>query len=246
MVPKLKAFIVENEVSYRSLQFILKKYFPEIEVLGFTEDVDKAISLIGSMEPDIVFLDIELKGGCGFQIIENFWKKCHFVITSYVDKYALKAISYDVTAYLLKPLKLEDLLFAINKAKHKVELSHKYSKRTLPKKKGGGIKILAIPSMDKIELIEKKSIVYLKAEGRYTHIKLTSGETKLASRNLGEFERLLNPNIFFRIHHSFIVNITQVTNINKAAGNYLELKSGESIPVAKRKLNSLNKFLKIK
>ncbi len=242
---QLKAFIVENEVSYGGLAFVLKKYFPEINLLGFTEDIERAKSLIRSLKPDIVFLDIELNGGCGFQIIESLWENCIFVITSYVDKYALKAISFDVTAYILKPLKLEDVLMAVNKAKQKLETN--YDKHTL--EKGGDnndIKVLALPSMDKIELIEKKHIVYLKAEGRYTRFLLSSGLTKLASRNLGEFEKLLDPKVFFRIHHSYIVNLAHVQNINKAAGNYLELKTGESIPVAKRKFNSLNKFLRIK
>ena len=245
-VSKLKALIVENEDCFRRLQSILTKHFPEIELLGFTEDIEKAIGLIESRKPDIVILDVELKAGCGFQIIEKTWKKCQFVITSMVDKYALKAISFDVTAYLIKPLKLEDVLLAINKVKEKVELSHQNNRPKVDRNKSGLTKMLAIPSMDRIELIEKKSIVYLKAEGRYTRIRLNTWETKLVSRNLGEFEKLLNPSIFFRIHHSFIVNITQANNMNKAAGNYLELKTGESIPVAKRKLNSLYRFLKIK
>ncbi len=245
-VSKLKALIVENEDCFRRLQSILTKHFPEIELLGFTEDIEKAISLIESRKPDIVILDVELKAGCGFQIIEKTWKKCLFVITSRVDKYALKAISFDVTAYLIKPLKLEDVLLAINKVKEKLELSHQNNRPKVDRNKSGLTKMLAIPSMDRIELIEKKSIVYLKAEGRYTRIRLNTWETKLVSRNLGEFEKLLNPSVFFRIHHSFIVNITQANNMNKAAGNYLELKTGESIPVAKRKLSSLYRFLKIK
>ncbi|UOY05323.1 LytTR family DNA-binding domain-containing protein [Muricauda sp. SCSIO 64092] len=247
MIQELKAFIVENEVSYGGLAFVLQKYFPEINILGFTEDIEKAMDSIHTLKPDIVFLEIELKDGCGFQIIENLWTKSNFVITSNVDKYALKAISYDVIAYLLKPLKLEDLLLAVNKAKQKMRLAE--NRQFLENSKEGeeeDINILALPSMDKIELIEKRHIVYLKAEGRYTRFLLSCGLTKLASRNLGEFEKLLCPKTFFRTHHSYIVNLTQVQNINKAGGNYLELKVGESIPVAKRKLNSLNRFLKIK
>ena len=242
---QLKAFIVENEVSYRELAFVLKKYFPEISLLGFTEDIDRAESMIRSLKPDIVFLDIALKGGSGFQIIESLREHCIFVITSYVDKYALKAISFDVTAYVLKPLKLEDVLMAVNKAKQKLEL--RQNKQLLEKNnKNDDIKILALPSMDKIELVEKKRIVYLKAEGRYTRFLLSCGLTKLANRNLGEFEKLLDPKVFFRIHHSYIVNLAHVQNINKAAGNHLELKTGGSIPVAKRKLNSLNRFLRLR
>ncbi|NAS11125.1 LytR/AlgR family response regulator transcription factor [Poritiphilus flavus] len=247
MEPQLKAFIVENEVSYGGLVFVLQKYFPEIDLLGYTEDVEKASDLIQALKPDIVFLEIELESGCGFQIIKSLWRQCNFVIISNVDKYALQAITYDVTAYLMKPLKLDDLLLAVNKAKHKVKLSQE--KQLLEEGKESyeeGANILALPSIDRIELIEKKHIVYLKAEGRYTRFLLSCGLSKLATRNLGEFEKLLDPKTFFRTHHSYIVNFTQVQNINKTGGNYLELKVGESIPVAKRKLKSLNRFLKIK
>ncbi|NAS12891.1 LytR/AlgR family response regulator transcription factor [Poritiphilus flavus] len=247
MTPELKAFVVENEVSYGGLEFVLKKYFPEIKLLGFTEDIEKATDMIYTHEPDIVFLETELNNGCGFQIIENLWKKSNFVITSNVDNHALKAISFDVMAYLLKPLNLDDLILAVDKAKLKVRLAQeKQFLKNSKVREEGDINVLALPSMDKIELIEKSQIVYLKAEGRYTRFMLSTGKTKLASRNLGEFEKLLDSKTFFRTHHSFIVNLAQVQNINKADGIYLQLKMGESIPVAKRKLNALSRFLKLK
>src|SRR5690606_4966590 len=247
MVPQLKAFIVENDVSYGGLAYVLKKYFPEIHLLGYTEDIEKSIGPIQTLRPDVVFLDIDLKDGHGFKIMEKAGENCHFIITASMEKHALKAISFDVLAYLLKPLKLEEILMAVNKAKIRVEQARELELRLqVAENKHGGVKILALPSMDKIELIEKKDIVYLKAEGRYTTFLLSCGTTKMASKNLGEFEKHLDSNIFFRTHHSFIVNLTQVQNINKAAGNYLELKTGESIPIAKRKLGSLHTFLTIK
>jgi len=246
MFPLLKAFIVENDLSQDNFSRILKKYFPEIDIMGCTDDLDKALGPIQAQCPDVVFLDIDLKDGQGFRIIERSCENCLFIITSTVETHALKALNSDVLAYLVKPLKLEEVLMAVNKAKVRTNRERDDRLRAMEENREGDIKILALPSMDKIELIEKKDIVYLKAEGRYTTFLLRCGTTKMASRNLGEFEKHLDSKFFFRPHHSFIVNLAHVQNINKAAGNYLELKTGESIPIAKRKLGSLHTFLKIK
>ncbi len=242
MVAQLKAFIVENGITGgEGLSVILKKYFPEIDVLGLADNVEAALGRIAKLKPDIIFLDIELKKGCGFQIIENLSAKSKyfFIITSHVEKYALKAISYGVTDYLLKPFQLEDIVLALNKVKKKTEARSN---------KVDDIEIVALPSGNKVELIKKEDIIYLKAEGRYTRFFLKGDINLIACRNIGEYEKLLDPKMFFRIHNSFMVNITQAKNINKAAGNYLELKAANCalLPIAKRKYDLLKKFLNIK
>ncbi|MEK6155313.1 LytTR family DNA-binding domain-containing protein [Flavobacteriaceae bacterium 3-367] len=247
MVPELKAFIVEKEgMAGDGLSLMLKKYFPEIDLLGLAKDAKKAMALISSLKPNIIFLDIELKNGSGFQLMEKLCNSsCYFIVMADVEKYALKAISYGVTDYLLKPFSLENMVLALNKVKALMLSDAEGSNKDSDDKEGDS-GILALPSADRVDLVKKEDIVYLKADGRYTRFYLVCGTTKIACRNLGEFEKHLDPKFFFRTHHSFIVNIAHVKNINKTAGNYLELKTGSPIPVAKRKLDSLNKFLGIK
>ncbi|MEK6152592.1 LytTR family DNA-binding domain-containing protein [Flavobacteriaceae bacterium 3-367] len=243
--PKLRAYIVEPDPrALQALLSMLKQYFPEIQVLGSAPDVARALSKINTLAPDIVFLEIALKNSCGFQLIERYGRPCSFIITSSVDTYALKAIALNVTAYLLKPLDLKEVLVAINKAKQQLLPSYEGYAKDIGT--AYAIDILALPSKDKVELVAKKDIVYLKAEGRYTQFLLRCGAAKLASRNLGSFARLLPPNRFIRVHHSYLVNMAYVTHLDKAGGYYLELMNGRYIPVSKRKLEVLNRFLGIK
>ncbi len=244
--PKLRAYIVEHDpMALGRLLSLLKNYFPEVAILGSAQNAVHAKSQMHRLKPDIVFLDIALKRGCGFQIIERCRENCSFIITTKTERYALRAISLGVIAYLLKPLELKELLVAINRAKQKVSIHGRGAGHMPLGPVEDDIQILALPSKDRVELVNKKNILYLKAEGRYTNFLLSNGETKLSSRNLGSFANLLDPNLFIRPHHSYIVNIVHVKHIDKAAGNYLELQNGNYIPVSKRKLEALNKFLKI-
>lgn len=107
-------------------------------------------------------------------------------------------------------------------------------------------KIIAIPSIDSIDLIEIADILYLEADGRYTIFYLLTGTTIISSRNLGDYESQLDPDIFFRIHYKYIVNIKMVKSINKASGNYCEIKNGKELPIAKRRQVLLYRFLNLK
>ena len=106
--------------------------------------------------------------------------------------------------------------------------------------------LIAVPSAKKIDFIKVEDIIYLKSEGRYTMFQLKDNKQLVATKNLGEYENLLDASIFFRVHHSYVVNLTQVTSINKTDGNYCEMVNKETVPIAKRRQEQLNKFLKIR
>lgn len=107
-------------------------------------------------------------------------------------------------------------------------------------------KIIAVPSMDSIDLIEIEQLLYLEADGHYTIFYLLDGTTLLSSRNIGDYETQFDPNVFFRIHYKYIVNIKMVKSINKASGNYCEIKNGKELPIAKRRQGDLYRFLNVK
>jgi len=247
---KFKALIVACENNMvNKLKRILKDNFPEIEFSLIDKCNDEACREIHFLNPDVVFVDMEMGKDGACRILENLYKNFNFIVISSCEKYAVTAISYGVKGYLLKPLKFGEVLTSINRIKelNKTTEEHVNGK---PAEKVIDIvnaNMIALPSMGKVDLIDMDEIVFLKANGRYTDVLLVNGVSKIACKNLGEFEKLLNPELFFRTHHSFIVNIRQIRNINKSGGNYLELKVGNTfIPIAKRRLDVFNKYLKLK
>lgn len=114
------------------------------------------------------------------------------------------------------------------------------------KNKQSDFNIIAIPSIDKIDFFKFDEIIYLKSDGRYTNFYLKNGKNVLATRNIGEYEKLFSENIFFRIHHSYIVNLAYVEKITKETGYYCEMVNSHNIPIAKRKQDQLLKFIGLK
>lgn len=243
------ALIVDDEIeNCNLLKLYLKKYCKSIETLYTAQDIDGAIEQYLEHYPDILILDIELENNTNsFQILEQIPNTNAEIIfvTSHKD-YAIQAINaFSTAAYLVKPVKPTELIVAIDKAIKNIEIKQS-SKITESTDSKLYLEFLAIPSSNKIDIIHPEDIVYIEADGRYTIFHLTSGNHKIASRNLGEYEKQLDPQQFFRIHHGYIVNLNMVTNINKSAGNYCELLNGKALPIAKRRQERLHRFLKIK
>ncbi|GAA4936157.1 LytTR family DNA-binding domain-containing protein [Algibacter agarivorans] len=241
--------IVDDEIeNIDLLKVYLKKHYKSLNTVYTAGNVNEAIDQYMEHYPDILILDIELDNNTTcFQILENIPNTTAQIIfvTSHKD-YAIQVInSVKTAAYLVKPVKPTDLIIALDKAVSNIETNNALSNSNIDKQTHY-LDYIAIPSSNKIDIIHPKDIVYLQAEGRYTIFHLTNGNHKIASRNLGEYEKQLDPKLFFRIHHSYIVNLNMVININKSAGNYCELLNSKALPIAKRRQEKLHKFLKIK
>lgn len=241
--------IVDDESdNIELLKIYLKKYCKSVDTIYTETTVEGAIESYCEHYPDILLLDIELGNDVtSFNILEalpNLLAEIVF-ITSHTE-YAIKAINkVKPAAYLIKPIKPTDLIMAMDKVVSAI--FNKKSQSILKDQNANKyLNFVAIPSSNKIEVIHTEDIVYLQANGRYTTFFLLDGTQKVASRNLGEYEKQLDPNLFFRIHHSYIVNLNMVLNINKSAGNYCELSNKQSLPIAKRRQEQLHRFLKIK
>jgi two-component system LytT family response regulator len=209
--------------------------------------VDEAVLLYLKYEPNIFFLDVELEGSfTSFDFLKRIPKNNFQVvfITSHQD-YALKAINdVSAAAYLMKPLKPENLVFALDKAVKNLEnfttnptisnvqLSAKYD-------------VLGISLKDRVVLMKQKEIVYMEADGKYTNFFLADKSICRSSKNIGDYETLLDPSIYFRIHKKYVVNLSYVTKIDKTAGNYCEFDGFKSLPVSKRRQKELYDFLNL-
>lgn len=251
---KITAVIVDDEINNVDLLcHFLTKYCPLIEIVGKSTTKNEGIELVNQLKPKILFLDIMLDEGTGFDLLEDItFTETKVIFVTAFDKYAIKAFKYSAIDYLLKPIDIEELILAVNRAYADIEkdqytetkqIQQAYktiTNNTLP------LALIALPSVEKVDFIKIENIIYLKSEGRYTIFNLKDNKQIVATKNLGEYESMLDAHIFFRIHNSYIINLNEVTAINKAAGNYCEMCNGESLPIAKRRQDQLNRFLKLK
>jgi len=249
---KIDAIIIDDELANTVLlKGLVNKFCPLIDVIGIATTREKAKQLIDELQPKLIFLDIELDKGNAFDLLEEVSHKNSKIIfvTSHSD-YALKAFKYNAIDYVLKPVEVEQLILAVNKAYDDIEKDIYTNEEQLENfKKVFNNEVsndfIAIPSIDKIVVIKIEEIIYLKSDGRYTVFHLTNGNKIVASRNLGEYENIISKSLFFRIHHSYMVNLNYVLNIYKKDGYYCEMSCGSLLPIAKRRQKSLNLFLKI-
>jgi two-component system LytT family response regulator len=250
---KINAVIIDDEIANTVLlEDLIDKFCPLITITGKATTRKEAKDLIDKIKPKLIFLDIELDEGTAFDLIEeiNHKKSKIIFVTSHSD-YAIKAFKYNAIDYVLKPVKVEQLVLAVNRAYTDIEkelYTNKEQIQNFSKTYTDDVpnNFIAIPSIDKIVVVKLDDIVYLKSDGRYTIFHLTNGSKLMASRNLGEYESIIDKSQFFRVHNSYMVNLKHVLNIHKKDGSYCEMINGEYIPIAKRRQNSLNLFLKIK
>ncbi|MEL6811621.1 MAG: LytTR family DNA-binding domain-containing protein [Bacteroidota bacterium] len=247
---KIKAIIVDDEENnVKLLEHFVENYCSFVDVVRTVLTKEEAIRQIDVVEPQLIFLDIMLDSGTGFEVLEEATFKNYKVIfvTAFSD-YAIKAFKYHAIDYILKPIDIEALVAAVNKAYKEIEkeqftneaqvtMLYNSMHNNLP------LDFIAIPSLEKIEFIKFDEIIYFKSDGRYTEFYLLDGRKIVATKNLGEYESIVDGSMFFRTHKSYMVNLKHLKNINKAAGNYCEMVNGATLPIAKRRHESLQKLL---
>jgi two-component system LytT family response regulator len=246
---KYSCIIIEDEIkSSEILKQFLKKYHPKIEVIGEAVNLKDAIDIIPLLNPDIVFLEAIIDNELSFSLFDYFDELLGEVIfiTSHIE-HSLKALKHGALDYILKPIKNSELIAAVIKAigniNDKRELINLEKQLFFIKQHSN---FIAIPSLCKIELIKATSILFCEADGRYTIFHFADGSTKIASKNIGEYEKQLHRNNFFRIHHRYLVNLEYVISIDKTTGNYCELPNKLQLPIARRRQDSFCKYLNLK
>jgi two-component system LytT family response regulator len=248
MQEKFSALIVEDDnINIKLLTVLLEKFCPNIDVVGVAKNTEEFIDLLLSLKPDILLLDIDLGEDKNtldvLNEVDNL--NCEIIITSSHVDFAIKAINeYHVSGYIVKPINSITLTKSVNTAVNSIL----QKKAWLSKESNNGVsdKILAIPTSTSIEFIETNDIMYLEADGKYTVFYLENNSSKMVSKNIGEYEKHLPKDLFFRIHHKYIVNLNKIKVINKSDGNYCQLKDGKSLSIAKRRQDELRKFLNLK
>lgn len=246
----VRAVIIDDDhISRMVLSEILKRTIADVELLGEAGSVGEGVSLIERVNPDLVFLDISMPDGTGFDLLDKI-KKIDFkiiFITAY-SEYAIKAFKYSAFDYIVKPINIEELTRAVSRIPKIKKVENKVAvnalKTNLLSNGENGSKTIALPDQNGFAIINVDKIVRCEGLRNYTRIIFKEEEEKVVSRTLLEFENLLTPLGFIRIHRSHLVNLVNVVRYIKAQGGLVELKTGEQLKVSpKYKEDLLNKLL---
>jgi two-component system LytT family response regulator len=234
--------IVDDEShGSESLCILIREYCPELEIKAVAANVSEAVNCIHHHRPEIVFLDIEMPDGSGFEVIERTKDLAyHVVFTTAYEQYALKALKINALDYLLKPVSADELMVAVKKLAKKEAPLERHLEELLDKLSRPGRKgKISIPSQDGFVLVETGNILRLEADSNYTHVFTTDKKKLTISKTLKELETLLDGDVFFRVHSAHVVNLNTVEKYVKGDGGYLVLIDGSTIPVSRANKNVL-------
>jgi two-component system LytT family response regulator len=241
---KLRAVIVDDEASARrTLQSLIAKYCTHVEVVGVVENVDKGIEVIQAEQPDIVFLDIQMPGKSGFDLLDEL-KEVNFqlIFTTAFESHAIEAIRTAATDYLVKPIDVQELIDAVEKAGNNVneeKLKENYSDAL--KALYNNNNQVVLPTNEGYHVISSDDIIFCEADRNYTVIHLKNNEKVLSSKTLKYFEDKLNLAYFFRVHKSYIVNLKHIKMVSKGQGGTIEMVTGAVVYLARDKKDLLFK-----
>ncbi len=244
----IKAVIVDDESKAReNLKFIIEDNFPNIEIVKLCGTIQEAVDTIEFEKPDLVFLDIMMKGESGFDLFDKLSNITFDVIfiTAY-DEYAMKALKLNAVDYLLKPIDVEDLSKAIEKVSNKKQKSSDKGKDLAdllnvlkPNKK---INKIALPTQEGLYFVSVDDIIRCESDENYTLFYLKSGEKKLVSKTIKFFEDMLQSYNFFRCHRSSLVNLSYIKEYIRGDGGYIIMQDGSEVMVARRKKEEFMKL----
>jgi two-component system, LytTR family, response regulator len=246
----IKAMIVDDEPnSCEVLAALLERYCPDVQVCGIFNNGENALISIRELQPDLVFLDVEMPKMNGFEMLEQLPDiKFNLIFTTSYDKYALKAFKFSALDYLMKPIDREELIKAVTKVISVSENPVAKQLEILMQKlaqPGKLINKIALPTMDGLQMISVETIVSCESVSNYTKLYLKDKKTLVVSRTLKEMEEMLEDFAFFRVHHSYIANLNEIQKYFKGDGSYLLMSDGSTVDVARSKKESLLQRLSV-
>lgn len=247
--------IDDEEAAINVLKLLLERIAKdEIEIIASSNSPSAGKTLILSKKPDLVFLDIEMPGMTGLELIRSIPDiNCQVVFVTAYDAYAIEAFELSAIDYLLKPVGADKLGKVIQKVKHNIEknqsnFSQQFQQlERILKFQSGNERKIAIGMTDRIVFISVPEIIYCEAQGNYTSIIMRDGSKHVASKTLGDFESQLTESNFFRIHHSYLINLNRIKEFQRFEGGYVVMENNARLDVSQRKrkdfLDAINGLL---
>jgi len=234
----INAVVVDDEPESReNLCGLLAKYCPQVSVVAAVPTIDLAETAISAHAPDLLFLDIEMPNGNGFDLLDRFAElPADVVFVTAYEQYALNAIKRYALDYILKPINIDELVRAVER---KLALDAPQRERMglmrTERLGAGSAKRIALPSAKGLQLIEIADIVRCEADDHYTTFHMVDKKRHVVTRNLGEYEEMLAPHGFFRTHHAHVVNLARVKQYVRGRGGYVVLDDGSHVDVSARR-----------
>lgn len=240
---KFRAVIIDDEEDSRSnTRSMLTNYCPEIEVVGEAANGPEGKLRIQELKPHVVFLDINMPGMTGFQMLEGIYNRdfCVIFLTAY-SEHGINAVKAGATDYLLKPLMLSELQSAVRKV-----MIHYEGKSVSGQKQENDKNLVLINHSKGFTLVDYKDIVWLEASDNYTNLFLNGAKKIVASKTLKEFEAILPDSEFFRIHRSALINVSYVKEYSNHEGGEVILSDGTHVQVSKARIQEFAEYIRNK
>lgn len=249
----ITAILIDDDINLRNgMKGLLSLYAPEITIIGEADSVATGVEAIEKLNPQVVFLDIQLNDGTGFDILEKLAAKngkttSHIVFITAHEQYAIKAFRFSALDFLLKPVDPDELKKVIEKIKSVLEKSDNYAHIDLLleniRKKVDNFKRIALSNSDGIHLFEISDIIRCESEDNYTKFFIKNSKPILISKTLKEYEEMLTEHGFVRVHQSHLINLAFLKSYIKKEGGYVIMTDNSTIPISQRKKEQLQEIL---
>ncbi len=234
---KTTCLIIDDEKLARELLHEYLEGFPQIEIIGECAKGNEAVEKINKLKPDLIFLDVQMPGMNGFDVLEEIDHEPYIIFTTAYDQYAIKAFEKNAVDYLLKPLDEERFRLAVNRALKRKTVEKGDLQELIKSFKAEGKNFeshIFVQKSEKLFNLPVEEIVYLEASGDYTVI-TTKNDQFVSSSGIGKLEEIMDPDTFIRVHRSTIINLNYLKEIERHfnGGMVVKMQSGKSFPVSR-------------
>lgn len=245
----IRAILIDDEIfNLENLQTLLEKHCPQVTIIATAQNIDDALDAVVKHSPNLLFLDIQMGNKTGFDVLKQLpTRNFEVVFITAFDQYGIQAVKFAALDYLLKPIDIEELILAVNKAENKLSTQVQTSQLDFLlqqlKKSETKVSKIALQMQGEIRYVTLSEIIRCEADNTYTYFFLSNDEKILVSKSLKEYADLLRPNGFLRCHQSHLVNPDYVKSLLKEDGGVLLLLSGEKIPISKPNKDAVKQAL---
>ncbi len=243
----LKAIIVDDEEFLRSMiRNMLTDNFPEVDIVAEADSVSSGVNVIEAEKPNLVFMDIEIKGGAGFDILEKVnYKDFRLIFITAFNNFAIKAFKFSAVDYILKPIDREEFLTSVRKAVIELEkpLLKEQIENFFNNYQHLQNKKLVLRTVEDIHIVNINDILRCESDNSYTSFHILDGEIIVVSKSIKEYADILSEFGFIRPHQSHLINMNFIKRLDKSDGGFLIMKDGREIPISTRRKQNLLQIL---
>jgi two-component system, LytTR family, response regulator len=250
----ITAVLIDDDINLRNgIRELLAYYAPDITIVGEAEDVASGVTVMDKLKPQVVFLDIQLNDGTGFDVLEKLATKngkttSHIVFITAHEEYAIKAFRFSALDFLLKPVDIDELELVIQKIRTTLDKKYNFEHIDLLleniRKKVDNFKRIALTTIEGIHVYEVCDIIRCEGEDNYTTFYIKNNKPIVISKTLKEYEEMLSEYGFERIHQSHLINLSYLKSYVKKDGGYVIMADNTQLPISQRKKERLQELIK--